>query len=187
MAGAKLTHGEIVTHQDDAQTQRAAATAEQQVQLRIEKVYLKDASFESPRAPEVFTRQWQPNLSVDINTRANALADDRHEVVLSVTVRANVEDDGLGFLVEVQQGGIFHIKNADPAQLSQILGIACPNTLFPYARESLDSLVVKGGFPPIQLAQVNFEALFVQALQQQQEQQQQEQDAQGSDSTPITH
>ena len=187
MAGAKLTHGEIVTHQDDALSQPAAATAEQQVQLRIEKVYLKDASFESPRAPEVFTRQWQPNLAVDINTRATALADDRHEVVLSVTVRANVEEDGLGFLVEVQQGGIFHIKNADPTQLSQILSIACPNTLFPYARESLDNLVVKGGFPPIQLAQVNFEALFVQALQQQQVQQQQDQDGQGSDSRPIRH
>jgi preprotein translocase subunit SecB len=78
-----------------------------------------------------------------------------------------VDEDYLGFLVEVQQAGIFYIKNADPGQLSQIVGIACPTTLFPYARESVDSLVVKGGFPPLQLAQVNFEALYVKALQEQ--------------------
>ena len=141
--------------------------ADQQVQLRIEKVYLKDVSFESPKSPEVFTRQWQPNLSVDINTRATTLPDDRHEVVLSITIRAQVDEDYLGFLVEVQQAGIFYIKNADPGQLSQIVGIAGPTTLFPYARESVDSLVVKGGFPPLQLAQVNFEALYVKALQEQ--------------------
>ena len=143
--------------------------ADQQVQLRIEKVYLKDVSFESPKSPEVFTRQWQPNMSVDINTRAKPLPDDRHEVVLSLTIRAQVDEAYLGFLVEVQQAGIFYIKNADPAQLSPVLGIACPNPLFPYARESVDSLVVKGGFPPIQLAQVNFEALYVQALQERQQ------------------
>lgn len=159
------------------------ATDEQQVQLRIEKVYLKDVSFESPKSPEVFTRQWQPNLSVDINTRAVALPDDRHEVVLSITVRANVEEDFLGFLVEVQQAGIFLVKNADPAQLSQVVGIACPNTLFPYARESLDNLVVKGGFPPIQLAQVNFEALYVQAMQDRQQKQQQPKQGE----VPTTH
>ena len=92
-------------------------------------------------------------------------------MVLTITVRANVEEDYLGFLVEVQQAGIFFVKNADPAQLSQVVGISCPTTLFPYARESLDNLVVKGGFPPIQLAQVNFEALYVQAMQERQQQQ----------------
>ena len=90
-------------------------------------------------------------------------------MVLSLTIRAQVDEAYLGFLVEVQQAGIFYIKNADPAQLSQVLGIACPNTLFPYARESVDSLVVKGGFPPIQLAQVNFEALYVKAMQERQQ------------------
>jgi preprotein translocase subunit SecB len=102
-------------------------------------------------------------------------------VVLTITVRANVEEDYLGFLVEVQQAGIFFVKNADPAQLSQIAGIACPTTLFPYARESLDNLVVKGGFPAIQLAQVNFEALYVQAMQERQQQQQEAAPA------PTTH
>ena len=105
MAGAKLTGGKIMTdeNQDAPQSEQAqqgeGAADEQQVQLRIEKIYLKDASFESPNSPEVFTRQWQPNLSVDINTRSAPLPDDRHEVVLTITVRANVEEDYLGFLV----------------------------------------------------------------------------------------
>lgn len=186
MAGAKLTGGKIMTdeNQDAPQSDQAqqgeGAADEQQVQLRIEKIYLKDASFESPNSPEVFTRQWQPNLSVDINTRSAPLPDDRHEVVLTITVRANFEEDYLGFLVEVQQAGIFFVKNADPAQLSQVVGISCPTTLFPYARESLDNLVVKGGFPPIQLAQVNFEALYVQAMQERQQQQ-------NAASAPTTH
>ena len=103
--------------------------------------------------------------------RSAPLPDHRHEVVLTITIRANVEEEYLGFLVEVQQTGIFFVKNADPAQLSQVVGISCPTALFPYARESLDNLVVKGGFPPIQLAQVNFEALYVQAMQERQQQQ----------------
>ena len=171
MAGAKLTGSEIMTGDDQANVTEGATSDEKPVQMRIEKVYVKDASFESPKSPEVFTRQWQPNLSVDINTRATPLADDRHEVVLTITVRANVDEDYLGFLVEVQQAGIFLIQNAGAAQVSQIIGIACPTTLFPYAREAIDNLVVKGGFPPINLAQVNFEALYLQALQERQQQQ----------------
>ncbi len=177
MASPEFTGGKSMTDQD--QSDGSQVSDDQQVQLRIEKLYLKDASFESPKSPDVFTRKWQPNLSVDINTRAQGLPDDCHEVVLTITVKANVEEDYLGFLVEIQQAGIFLIKNADPAQVSQILGIACPTTLFPYAREALDNLVVKGGFPPIQLAQVNFEALYLQALQERQQQQQSE--------TPTTH
>lgn len=159
-----------MTDEDQASLAEDATQGDKQVQMRIEKVYLKDASFESPKSPEVFSRQWQPNLSVDINTRATPLADDRHEVVLTITVRANVEEDFLGFLVEVQQAGLFSIQNADGSQVSQIIGIACPSTLFPYAREALDNLVVKGGFPAINLAQVNFEALYLQALQERQQQ-----------------
>ena len=101
-------------NQDTPQSLQAqqgeGAADERQVQLRIEKVYLKDASFESPNSPEVFTRHWQPNLSVDINTRSAPLPDHRHEVVLTITIRANVEEEYLGFLVEVQQTGIFSSK-----------------------------------------------------------------------------
>ena len=110
MASSKLTDGEIMTEETQTNPLTDAA-ADQQVQLRIEKVYLKDVSFESPKSPEVFTHQWQPNLSVDINTRAKPLPDDRHEVVLSLTIRAQVDEAYLGFLVEVQQAGIFYIKN----------------------------------------------------------------------------
>ena len=171
MAGAKLTGGKIMTdeNQDAPQSEQAlqgeGAADEQQVQLRIEKIYLKDASFESPNSPEVFTRQWQPNLSVDINTRSAPLPDDRHEVVLTITVRANVEEEYLGFLVEVQQAGIFFVKNADPSQLSQVVGISCPTTLFPYARETISNLVNRGTFPPLNLAPVNFDAIFAAYVQ----------------------
>ena len=175
MAGSKLTDGEIMTEENQTGPQADEAAPDQQVQMRIEKVYLKDVSFESPKSPEVFTRQWQPNLSVDINTRATTLPDDRHEVVLSITIRAQVDEDYLGFLVEVQQAGIFYIKNADPGQLSQIVGIAGPTTLFPYAREAVDNLATKASFPALMLAQVNFDALYAQKVQQVMEQQKAEQ------------
>jgi len=147
----------------------AAAQSEQGVppQLRIERIFLKDASFESPSAPEVFLRQWRPELKLDINTQANRISETQHQVILTITVTAQLEGDMVGFIVEVQQGGIFHIEGVEANQLAQILGIACPTTLFPYLRESVDGLVVKGGFPPLQLAQVNFEALYVQAMRNQ--------------------
>ena len=137
-----------------------------QVQLRIERMYLKDASFESPGAPSIFGEQWRPETKVDINTSVNNLGDHRHEVVLAVTVTTKREGDRTAFIVEVQYAGIFVVEGADAQQLHQALGIACPTTLFPYARENLDSLVVRGGFPAIQLAPVNFEVLYAQAVQQ---------------------
>ena len=106
-----------------------------------------------------------------------------------MTVTAQLEGDMVGFIVEVQQGGLFHIEGVEDSQLAQILGIACPTTLFPYLRESIDGLVVKGGFPPLQLAQVNFEALYVQAMRQQAEQNQAAAApaAEASDTDPVTH
>ena len=109
----------------------------------------------------------QESLEAEESTDMRPSGGDQGDLVITY-------EDFLGFLVEVQQAGIFYIKNADPAQLSQIVGIACPTTLFPYVRESVDSLVVKGGFPPLQLAQVNFEALYVKALQEQQQKNQDE-------------
>ena len=160
-----------------------------QPQLRIDRIFLKDASFESPSAPEVFLRQWRPELKLDINTQANRVSENQHQVVLTITVTAQLEGDMVGFIVEVQQGGLFHIEGIEDNQLAQVLGIACPTTLFPYLRESIDGLVVKGGFPPLQLAQVNFEALYVQAMRQQAEQNQAAAaPAAGSgDPDPVTH
>ena len=104
-----------------------------QVQMRIERLYLKDAAFESPGTPSIFGEKWQPETQVDINTRVNNLGDQRHEVVLTTTITSKRENDKVAFVVEVQYAGIFVIEGALESQLQQILGIACPNTLFPYS------------------------------------------------------
>lgn len=151
--------------------------ANSQPQLRIERMYLKDASFESPGAPSIFSEQWRPETQVDINTTVNNLGDNRHEVVLAVTVTSKRDGDRVAFVAEVHYAGIFVINGLDAQQLHQVIGIACPNTLFPYVRENLDSLVVRGGFPAMQLAQVNFESLYAQAMQK----------ANKPDSEPVQH
>lgn len=137
-----------------------------QAVLRIERLYLKDASFESPGTPALFGEQYKPETQVDINTRVNNLGDNRHEVVLSATVTTKRNGDKVAFVVEVQYAGIFVIEGVQGQQLQQVLGIACPSTLFPYVRENLDSLVVRGGFAALQMAPINFEVLYAQAMQQ---------------------
>jgi preprotein translocase subunit SecB len=149
-------------------------------QVRLERIYLKDASFESPRAPAVFGEQGQPQFQLDINSRSAGLGNDRVEVVLSVTLRARTEQGPTAFIVEVQQAGVFQISGFDPATTQQILGTFCPGTLFPYVREIVDSLIVRGGFPAVHLAPVNFDVLYVEALRKQQEQQ-------GSAAPPVEH
>jgi len=145
----------------------AAQAAPGPVQLRIERLYLKDASFESPAAPGIFaSQQWRPKNQVDINTTANRLDETRHEVVLTTTVTCQDDAGKTAYVAEVQYAGVFVIEGAAPTQLQQILGVACPHTLFPYVRENLDSLVTRGGFPPLHIAPVNFEALFAQAIAQ---------------------
>ena len=173
--------------QDTGDNGAASGGEKGQVQFRIERLFLKDSSFESPNSPEVFIKQWRPEIKEDINTRANSLGEDLQEVILTATITATLEDEMVGFIVEVQQAGIFLIQGAEPAQLSQIIGIACPNTLFPYLRESIDNLVVKGGFPALQLAQVNFEALYVQAMQEREQREQASSDGQQDSADVTTH
>ena len=173
--------------QDTGDNGAASGGEKGQVQFRIERLFLKDSSFESPNSPEVFIKQWRPEIKVDINTRANSLGEDLQEVILTATITATLEDEMVGFIVEVQQAGIFLIQGAEPAQLSQIIGIACPNTLFPYLRESIDNLVVKGGFPALQLAQVNFEALYGQAMQEREQREQASSDGQQDSADVTTH
>ena len=173
--------------QDTGDNGAASGGEKGQVQFRIERLFLKDSSFESPNSPEVFIKQWRPEIKVDINTRANSLGEDLQEVILTATITATLDDEMVGFIVEVQQAGIFLIQGAEPAQLSQIIGIACPNTLFPYLRESIDNLVVKGGFPALQLAQVNFEALYVQAMQEREQREQASSDGQQDSGDVTTH
>lgn len=139
-------------------------------QFAIQRVYTKDISFETPNSPAIFQKEWKPEVKLDIDTRSNKLHDDTYEVVLAVTVTATVEGQ-TAFLAEVQQAGIFTIGNIDEGQLAHMIGAFCPNTLFPYARETIANLVNRGSFPQLNLAPVNFDALFASYLQQRQAQQ----------------
>ena len=141
-----------------------------QQQFAMQRIYTKDVSFESPATPGIFKKQWQPAVNVDLNTKSDKIDDNGNfEVVLSITITAKVEEE-TAFLVEVQQAGIFLITGIEGEDLRRVLGTAAPNILFPYARESIDNLCVKGGFPPVMLAPVNFDALYQQALAQAQAQ-----------------
>ena len=152
-----------------AEEQAAGAAQEEQVQQQftMQRIYAKDVSFESPASPDIFRQNWQPNVNVDLNTRSSK-ADEtgNHEVILTITVTAKMEDKS-AFLVAVQQAGIFFAAGIEEDSLKQILATVAPNILFPYAREAIDALVVKGGFPPLMLAPVNFDALYQQAMAQQ--------------------
>lgn len=135
-------------------------------QFAVQRIYVKDLSFEAPSTPGVFRKQWQPKLNVDLNTRSNPIdGEGNFEVVLSITITAKLEEE-TAFLIEVQQAGIFSVRGFEGEDLRRILGTAAPNVLFPYARETIDSVCVKGAFPPIVLAPVNFDAVYQQALLQ---------------------
>ena len=131
----------------------------------MQRIYAKDLSFESPASPNVFKKQWQPQISVDLNTKSEKIGDDNYEVVLTVTITAKLDEE-TAFLVEVQQAGIFLIQGIEGDNLRRVLATAAPNILFPYARENIDAVCVKGGFPAVMLAPVNFDALFQQAVAQ---------------------
>lgn len=138
-----------------------------QALFQIEKIYVKDVSLEIPNAPQIFTQQAQPQLEVRIDTGAAPFADGYYETFVSATVTAKVGDKTL-FLAEAVQAGIFQLRNVSNDDLRPLLGIACPTILFPYLRETISDLVIRGGFPPVLLAPVSFEALYMQRLQQEQ-------------------
>lgn len=144
-----------------------ANAATGQGQIMLERLYLKDASFESPRSPGVFGEAWKPDFQLDINARTNSLGEQRFEVVLSATLRCKGEGDKVAYIAEIQQAGVFTVTGLDREGTQRVLGTLCPATLFPYVRETVDNLVVKGGFPAVHLAPVNFEALFAEALRKQ--------------------
>jgi len=144
-----------------------------QQQFEIQKIFLKDVSFEAPNTPEAFTQEWQPEVNVQLNTNAKPIGDKQYEVVLSVTVTAK-NNDKSAFLVEIQQSGVFGMDGFEQDQLNAMLGSFCPDILFPYAREAISDLVTRGGFPQLLLAPVNFDALYHEHLKQQAEQEQPE-------------
>lgn len=129
----------------------------------LQRVYVKDISFESPNTPLVFQKPWKPEIQMDLNTKNSAIADNLHEIVVSVTLTAKVEDV-TAYIVEVQQAGICVVQGMEGGHLAQALNAFGPNLIFPYLRETIDNLLVKGGFPPAMLAPVNFDAIFAQAV-----------------------
>lgn len=137
-------------------------------QFAIQKVYLKDASLETPATPDIFREGGKPEARVELNSRRHALSEENHEVVLTVTVTAKV-GERTAYLCEVQQAGIFVLLGFADAAADQLLGSYCPNVLFPYAREAVSDLTGKAGFPPMLLSPVNFDALYARQRARQQQ------------------
>ena len=144
-------------------------TQQPETQFAIQRIYTKDVSFETNNVPEIFTKQWQPEMNLELNSASQALSDEVHEVSLRVTVTVKQQEEVV-YICEVTQSGIFSLIGFDDAQIQHCVGAYCPNILFPYAREVISSLVNKGTFPQLNLEPVNFEALFINYLQQQQAQ-----------------
>lgn len=132
-------------------------------QVVLQRIYMKDCSFESPRAPAVFATPLNPEVKVDMRVDTNKLAEDSYEVVLTITIEAQAESRNV-FLVEVHQAGLFNIRGFNEPELGAILGSYCPNILFPYAREAVSDLVQKGSMPALLLQPVNFDAVYMQSL-----------------------
>ena len=144
---------------------KAAAAAENNgPMMSLQKLYVKDASFEAPNAPQVFQEQGQPEINLNMNQKVNKLADDTYEVTLTATVTCKVNDK-TAYLAEVAQAGIFNMQNFTEQTLHQTLGIYCPNVLFPYVRQEISNNVVAGGFQPLLLQPVNFEQMYAQQMQ----------------------
>lgn len=154
----------------------AATQQPAQQNFSIQRIFLKDVSFEAPNSPDVFQQEWKPDVNLELDTQSRELGENIYEVVLRLTVTVKNNEEN-AFLCEVQQGGIFTAEGMEENQLAHCLGAFCPNILFPYARETISSLVVKGTFPQLNLAPVNFDALFMNYLQKQAEEQAAQADA----------
>jgi len=149
--------------QQPSSTATDSTSAEGAVQFSIDKIYVKDLSLENPSAPQSFMSQESPQLEVGLRTRGEQVQPDVYECVLTITLTAKSGDKTL-FLVEASQAGVFTIKGVPPDQLQPVLAIHCPTVLFPYARETVSDTVNRAGFPAVNLAPVNFEALYQQRL-----------------------
>jgi preprotein translocase subunit SecB len=134
--------------------------------FEIQRIFVKDISFESPNTPQTFVEEWKPEVALNLETKSNRIQDNMHEVVLSITATVSTGKK-TAFLIEVHQAGVFIVSGFPSDQLHQMLGSFCPNILFPYAREVVSDMVVRGGFPQLILAPVNFDALYEQHLSQQ--------------------
>lgn len=137
----------------------AIVPQQNQAQLNLQRIYVKDVSFEAPGSPQIFQQQGQPNVELNLSQRVAQIATDTYEVVLSVTATCKVEDK-TAYLAEVHQAGIFGLAGFEAAARDLVLATYCPNVLFPYARQVVSDLVQNGGFPPFFLQPINFDALY---------------------------
>jgi len=137
------------------------ATEAQGKQVGVQRIYLKDSSFESPGSPAVFAEEWKPHINMSLNTGTAKLDEGGYEVVLTVTVDVK-NNDKAAFLCEVQQAGVFIMEGFSEPETQQVAGSFCPTQLYPYARAAIADLVSKGGFPTLTLQPINFEALLAQ-------------------------
>ncbi|MDF7670386.1 protein-export chaperone SecB [Orbaceae bacterium ESL0721] len=132
----------------------------------IQRIYTKDISFETPNVPQIFTKEWQPEKNVELNFSSQHLSENVYEVALRITLTTKLKDE-VAYICEVTQAGIFTIAGLIDTQLQHCLSAYCPTILFPYAREAIASLILKSSFPPVNLDPVNFDALFMNYLEQQ--------------------
>jgi preprotein translocase subunit SecB len=151
----------------DEQDNQLDGTGEdaQKGQFGLQKIYVKDISFEIPNSPMVFQEEWEPSVNMDIANSATRISEDIFEAVLSVTVTVSSAEKTM-YLIEAQQAGIFHIAGLPDEAINKMLATTCPNILFPFTREIIADLVTRGGFPQLLLAPVNFDALYAQKAQQ---------------------
>ncbi|SNS18199.1 protein translocase subunit secB [Noviherbaspirillum humi] len=146
---------------------------DQQPVFQIQRVYLKDMSLEQPNSPAIFLEQQAPNIEVSVDVGVEALADGIFESTVTITVTSKVGEK-VAFLVEGKQAGIFEARNIPMEQLDPLLGIGCPNIIYPYLRANIADVITRAGFPPVHLAEINFEVFYQQRLQALAEQQQQQ-------------
>ena len=139
--------------------------------FQIQRVYLKDMSLEQPNSPAIFLEQESPNIEVAVDVGAETLADGIYEATVTITLTAKVKDK-IAFLVEGKQAGIFEARNIPAEQLDPLLGIGCPNIVYPYLRANIADVITRAGFPPVHLSEINFELFFQQRMQALAEQQQ---------------
>jgi preprotein translocase subunit SecB len=134
--------------------------------FQIQRVYLKEASLEQPNSPAILLEQESPTVDIQLGVNAAPVADGIFEVTVTATVQTKIKDKTV-FLVEATQAGIFEIRNLPQEQMSQVMGIACPQIVYPYLRGNVADLIQRGGFPPVHLSEINFQAMFEQQQQQQ--------------------
>jgi preprotein translocase subunit SecB len=156
----------------EEQVQGTATDEQQQAQFQLQKIYVKDVSFEVPNAPQIFQEEGQVEIKLNLAQKVADLAEGIHEVVLTVTVTASIGEGGekTAYLAEVQQAGIFAIIGLPEQGRHAALNTLCPSTLFPYARRMITDLVAEGGFPPLVLQPINFDQIYAQRMQEAQAQ-----------------